>query len=86
MTRDFLTNNLTKQPSKTQNSQKNHNTAIMSDPETRNIVSKAMIEKALWNCCVSLSLTEILPNLYLGGSVFSPSLQVGRQLYPGRRS
>lgn len=39
-----------------------------SEEETRNtIITKFMIEKALWNCCVSLSLTEILPNLYVGG-------------------
>ena len=39
----------------------------MSNPETRSSLSKIMVEKALWNCCVSLSLTEIMPNLYLGG-------------------
>ena len=33
------------------------------------VVTRFMIEKALWNCCVSLALTEILPNLYLGGYV-----------------
>ncbi|KAM0795897.1 protein-tyrosine phosphatase-like protein [Usnea florida] len=38
----------------------------MSSPNG-NTVTKIMIEKALWNCCVSLSLTEIMPNLYLGG-------------------
>ena len=39
----------------------------MSDLGSRNALMKIMIEKALWNCCVSLSLTEIMPNLYLGG-------------------
>ena len=38
------------------------------------VITKFMIEKALWNCCVSLSLTEILPNLYLGGYVPLPTL------------
>ena len=37
------------------------------------VITKFMIEKALWNCCVSLSLTEILPNLYLGGYVPLPT-------------
>ena len=40
---------------------------IMSSSETSNTVTKSAIEKTLWSCCVSLSLTEILPNLYLGG-------------------
>ena len=31
------------------------------------VITKFMIEKALWNSCVSLSQTEILPNLYIGG-------------------
>ena len=44
-----------------------HHPPTMSDPEDRNTVTRFMIEKALWNCCVSLSLTEILPNLYIGG-------------------
>ncbi|CAF9917177.1 hypothetical protein IMSHALPRED_003488 [Imshaugia aleurites] len=39
----------------------------MSAPELRASITRFMIEKALWNCCVSLSLTEIMPNLYLGG-------------------
>ena len=33
------------------------------------IITRFTIEKALWNCCVSLLLTEIMPNLYLGGYV-----------------
>lgn len=42
----------------------------MSDAEDRpNAVTRFTIEKALWNCCVSLSLTQIMPNLYLGGYV-----------------
>ena len=55
----------------------------MSQPEEaarRNTVTRFMIEKALWNCCVSLSLTEILPNLYLGGYVPLPLLDFSHPL------
>lgn len=44
-----------------------HIPTAMSNAEARSGLTKIMIEKALWNCCVSLSLTEIMPNLYLGG-------------------
>lgn len=46
------------------------------DDDDEDVVTRRrrfMIEKALWNCCVSLVLTEILPGLYLGGYVVHSS-------------
>ena len=53
------------------------------------VITKFRIEKALRNCCVSLSLTEILPNLYLGGYVPLPTFphpSLSNQSKEGRAS